>query len=96
MKNERNMTFVIFCYSFTGISCSHNRCPYYFTESIRSKTGFYGRKCNDLFSIIFKQCQRETDVNEEYLFGEDCEVTTFGVFTVKTNSKAPFAKGHII
>lgn len=110
MKNERNMTFCyfsrrklkwenwkFFLFNFTGISCSHNRCPYYFTESIRSKTGFYGRKCRNLFSIVFGLCQRENNIGEEFLVGEDCDVTARGVFTVKTNSVSPFArgKGHI-
>lgn len=58
--------------------------------------GFYARKCPNLFSIIIGLCRETRDIPKEYKAGEDCDTSTRGVFTVKTNSKAPFAKGHII
>lgn len=86
----------IFIISFPDLSCSHNRCPYYFTESIRSNVGFYGRNCRNLFSIIIGLCRGTRDIHQEFLAGEDCDISTRGLYTIKTNSKAPFSKGHII
>ena len=61
-------------------------------ESIRSTVGFYGWKCQSYFHYVLGLCP--FIANDMFLAGENCDITTRGMFLVKTNSKFPFAMGH--
>jgi Lipase len=74
------------------LSCSHHRCPNYFMESIQSTKGFYGWKCQSYFHYVLGLCPY--NANDMLLAGENCAVTTRGMYLVKTNSEFPFAMGR--
>lgn len=61
-------------------------------ESIRSHVGFYGRKCKTYLHYIFGLCQNESP---NTLAGEHCDVSTRGTYFISTNSKYPYARGHM-
>lgn len=61
-------------------------------ESIRSTQGFYGWKCQSYFYYVLGLCPFTS--NDMLLAGENCDVTTRGMYLVKTNSEFPFARGR--
>jgi pancreatic lipase-related protein 2 len=61
-------------------------------ESIRSTKGFYGWKCQSYFHYILGLCSFKA--NDMLLAGANCEVTSRGMYLVKTNSDSPFAIGR--
>lgn len=53
--------------------------PIYFSESISSNIGFYGKPCSNYYAILFGQCN--SDVNNELtplkdgqIMGEHCDI----------------------
>lgn len=62
-------------------------------ESIQSTAGFHGWKCQSYFKYVFGLCP--TNDEQMVLAGEDCEVTSRGLYLVKTHSKFPFAMGPV-
>lgn len=76
------------------LSCSHHRCPNYFMESIQSSVGFYGWKCQSYFYYVLGLCPFNNDDKDLILTGEDCKLSSRGLFLVTTNSESPFAKGR--
>lgn len=74
------------------LACSHHRCPNYFMESIQSAAGFFGWKCQSYFYYVLGFCP----FNDKDLIqaGEDCKLSSRGLFLVTTNSESPFAKGR--
>lgn len=75
---------------FASLECSHQRAPWYFAESINSKTGFWGWVCDNLFEDYFKSCKKTTPF---YEMGEHVNQTARGLVYVETNAEWPFAMG---
>jgi hypothetical protein len=90
-KGLKSFFHILFPLDF--LSCSHHRCAYYFAESISSKLGFYGWKCQSYFNYVFGFCP--FNANELVLAGDKVDSAMRGMFLVKTNSKSPFALGQI-
>lgn len=90
---EFSKTLCLKILSVDIISCSHERCVDYFMESIQSKLGFYGWKCESYFKYIFGLCPFEN--NHMTVAGENCRDTTRGMYLVNINAKYPFAKGQL-
>jgi pancreatic lipase-related protein 2 len=73
--------------------CSH-RAPDYFAESIQSKLGFWGFRCQSYIYYLFGMCKPSSET--QALAGEDCRETTKGMFFISTNPSSPYAIGRII
>ncbi|XP_065095314.1 phospholipase A1 member A-like [Ochlerotatus camptorhynchus] len=73
------------------MACSHHRAPDYFSESIRSLTGFWGWKCESYIYYLLGFCPHN---NYQVMAGEDCVPGTEGMFMITTNSDSPFAIGR--
>lgn len=68
--------------------CSHSRSFIFFIESLNSKDGFYGYKCNSWTHYLSGVC-RENPV----LMGAFTNHSARGVFYLETNKSPPFAMG---
>lgn len=91
-KLVNNISKVKMSHALDILSCSHHRCPNYFMESIQSSVGFYGWKCQSYFYYVLGFCPfNDKDL---MLAGEDCKLSSRGLFLVDTNSESPFAKGR--
>jgi Lipase len=86
----KTCSFLYYIFS-SAIACSHHRCADYYTESIRTQVGFYGRKCRSYLYYIFGLCSGEAATT---LAGAHCGKDTRGMYFVKTNSKYPYARGR--
>lgn len=76
---------------FASIECSHERAPWYFSESINSAVGFWGWHCDNLFQEVFNKCRM---IPPFYEMGEHVNHTARGLMYVQTNAKEPFAQGR--
>ncbi|XP_035773086.1 pancreatic triacylglycerol lipase-like [Anopheles albimanus] len=76
-----------------GGSCSHDRAPQFFAESITSSTPFRAMRCVDHGQIIGGSCTSAgPDANmggQPSNFGRGVQ----GVYYLQTNSASPFARG---
>ncbi|XP_026315683.1 pancreatic triacylglycerol lipase-like isoform X2 [Hyposmocoma kahamanoa] len=75
--------------------CSHTRAVQYFAESINTKVGFYGMKCNTWFGYIIGLCKLFHGNEAKKLFGEYVPLNANGLYYFPTNSKPPFAIGSL-
>uniref|UniRef100_A0A1A9WEZ9 Lipase domain-containing protein n=1 Tax=Glossina brevipalpis TaxID=37001 RepID=A0A1A9WEZ9_9MUSC len=80
-KSQKN------CYKF---GCSHRRAYHYFAESITSKLGFWGMKCEKVSEDTWILYNEE----EEFRMGGEPSTPKNGTFYVKTNDKPPYALGR--
>uniref|UniRef100_A0ABD2WZP2 phospholipase A1 n=1 Tax=Trichogramma kaykai TaxID=54128 RepID=A0ABD2WZP2_9HYME len=76
------------CYFDFGGICSHLRSYEFFAESITSKVGFYGVKCNNYLSFRLGLCK-----GEQILMGGNNSPTISGIFYLITKSSSPYAAG---
>ncbi|XP_054263225.1 pancreatic triacylglycerol lipase-like [Macrosteles quadrilineatus] len=72
------------------ISCNHFRAPKYFAESINSRVGFLGWKCEDYLDISLNTCEPKRPLIP---MGEHCPIGSSGVYLVETALEEPFALG---
>ncbi|XP_063220701.1 lipase member H-B-like [Bacillus rossius redtenbacheri] len=70
-------------------SCSHNRCPALFAESITTKKGFVGVKCSNWLLYQTGMCS----MNDKELMGDKTSTSARGTYYLKTASSSPFAEG---
>ncbi|TMW54450.1 hypothetical protein DOY81_000442 [Sarcophaga bullata] len=75
------------CYIY---GCSHSRAHNYFAESITSKEGFWGTRCERQSENIWIL----SDSGEEYKMGGEPSTPKNGTFYLKTNDKPPYAMGR--
>ncbi|KAH8358360.1 hypothetical protein KR200_009209, partial [Drosophila serrata] len=71
-------------------SCSHDRAPQFYAESINSTTGFWGRQCSSWLAYLVGLCP--TTGNQE-LMGYHVSVEAKGSYFLETASSRPFALG---
>lgn len=71
-----------------------HRAPDYFAESIQSKLGFWGFKCQSYIYYLFGMCTPSSE--SQAIAGEDCRSTAKGMFFISTNPSSPYALGRII
>lgn len=74
------------CYFY---GCSHSRAHNYFAESITSKEGFWGTRCERQSENIWVM----SDTGEQYKMGGEPSTPKMGTFYLKTNDKPPYAMG---
>ncbi|KAK0168032.1 hypothetical protein PV327_001873 [Microctonus hyperodae] len=67
--------------------CSHRRAWEFYVESVLSPYGFSASQCQSLQMINEDNCNKSNDA----FMGFGVEKKTRGIFTLKTNSKPPFA-----
>ena len=72
------------------LQCNHVRAPKYFAESINSKVGFWGWRCNNLFKYFIGLCPPRLPA---IIAGDSVDKNTRGSFIVKTKDSSPFAMG---
>ncbi|XP_051154434.1 inactive pancreatic lipase-related protein 1-like [Leptopilina boulardi] len=70
--------------------CSHKRAIQLYAESILSKDGFYGKKCDDYDSYQEEKCNGEIAL----MGGIKKNFKFKGKFFLHTRDKPPFAVGH--
>ncbi|XP_066142114.1 pancreatic triacylglycerol lipase-like isoform X1 [Euwallacea fornicatus] len=71
-------------------SCNHHRAPLYYAESINSRVGFWGWKCESFVQYLLGGCPP----NEVQIpLGERVSRYVFGTYMVITASATPFAIG---
>lgn len=75
------------CYFY---GCSHSRAHHFFAESITSREGFWGTRCERQSENVWVM----SDTGEEYKMGGEPSTPKMGTFYVKTNDKPPFAMGR--
>lgn len=75
-------------------SAPSHRAPDYFAESIQSKLGFWGFKCQSYIYYLFGMCKPSSE--SQAIAGEDCRETTKGMFFITTNPSSPYALGRVI
>ncbi|XP_044732361.1 lipase member H-A-like [Chrysoperla carnea] len=78
--------------------CSHFMAPVYFSESISSNVGFYGKSCPSYYTILFGQCNYDgnnelTPIKNSRIMGEHCDTRSRGIYYVKTAYQSPYALG---
>lgn len=71
-------------------SCSHQRAPHYYLESIRSPRGFWGWACSSYIAYMLAMCPPTNYLVEA---GENIKPETNGMFLIDTNGNAPYALG---
>ncbi|XP_069682919.1 pancreatic lipase-related protein 3-like isoform X2 [Periplaneta americana] len=76
---------------FTDFSCSHNRAPMYFAESITTQTGFWGYQCSDIKYAVAFPSMCDSDYNA--IMGEYANSSARAIYRVDTNAESPFAIG---
>lgn len=69
--------------------CSHKRAFEFYAESILSKDGFYGKKCDDYDSYEEEKCSDEIAL----MGGIEKTFKSKGRFFLHTRDKAPYAVG---
>jgi len=75
-------------------SCSHDRAPYYFIESINSNVGFTGTRCTSQAGVKPTGCDFILgSINQ--MGGEPLRLGS-GVYFSTTNSASPFARGDLL
>lgn len=72
-------------------SCNHNRAPAYYAESINSKLGFWGIRCESLYPHAFGLCAAR---QSQALMGYPVSPIASGTYFLETASESPFALGH--
>ncbi|XP_060657244.1 pancreatic triacylglycerol lipase-like isoform X1 [Drosophila nasuta] len=72
-------------------SCSHNRAPEYYAESIASENGFWGIKCNNWHPHAFGRCTLQ---QTQALMGYPASPNNSGTYFLETYANPPFAAGH--
>lgn len=77
------------CYFY---GCSHSRAHNYFAESITSKEGFWGTRCERQSENIWVM----SDTGEQYKMGGEPSTPKMGTFYLKTNDKPPYAIGKVL
>ncbi|XP_046809017.1 probable phospholipase A1 magnifin [Lucilia cuprina] len=75
------------CYMY---GCSHSRAHNYFAESITSKEGFWGTRCERQSENIWIM----SESGEEFKMGGEPSTPKEGTFYLKTNDKPPYAMGR--
>lgn len=78
------------CLVDVGGVCSHLRSFEYFAESITSNVGFYGRKCDNYWQVLWGKCNGDLGV----MGGVKGELPYTGSYHLKTDKKNPFAMGR--
>lgn len=73
-------------------SCSHQRAPHYYLESIRSPRGFWGWSCSSYIAYLLAMCPPTTS-NHLVEAGENIKTGTNGMFLIDTNGNSPYALG---
>ncbi|KAH9627652.1 hypothetical protein HF086_009802 [Spodoptera exigua] len=71
------------------IPCNHDRCFYYFAESIRNG-GFTGVKCESYEHALVGDCHLEETLQ---MGGIEPKTGKSGVFYLETNAASPFSRG---
>ncbi|XP_017026113.1 pancreatic triacylglycerol lipase [Drosophila kikkawai] len=71
-------------------SCSHDRAPQFYAESINSTTGFWGRQCTSWLAYIVNLCPT---TGKQELMGYHVSQETKGSYFLETGKSAPFALG---
>ncbi|KAK6636253.1 hypothetical protein RUM43_009912 [Polyplax serrata] len=74
-------------------TCSHDRAPQCFAESINSEKGFWGIPCKNYLSFKMGLCN--TDDSKLVLMGDGVDQTKTGVYYLQTNSVSPYALGKV-
>lgn len=74
----------------TDLSCSHARSYQYFAESINSKIGFIGVQCSNYIDYLQNKCANNP---RGIMGGAKPQAGLKGSYYLKTNDKAPFARG---
>jgi hypothetical protein len=69
-------------------SCSHSRAHALFAESIISNR-FVAQRCATLTQALNQACFGETAI----MGGEPGNISTRGIFHLRTNRNSPFARG---
>ncbi|XP_034475485.1 lipase member H-A-like isoform X2 [Drosophila innubila] len=72
-------------------SCSHNRAPEFYAESINSNLGFWGIRCDNWLPHVFGRC---TARQSQALMGYHVSPIMSGTYFLETASKPPYALGH--
>ncbi|KAI5745707.1 hypothetical protein M8J76_013563 [Diaphorina citri] len=73
-------------------TCSHTRSYMFFTESIRTKIGFYARQCNSWSD--YKKGHCKGSVEDMILMGEHVNTSARGKYYLMTASSKPYALGR--
>lgn len=78
-----------------NIICSHLMVVLLYAESINSKTGFYGKKCNIKESKLNEIELEPQDCGGDFVLMGGSEITPVkqGIFYLKTKKSFPFALG---
>ncbi|XP_017765759.1 PREDICTED: pancreatic triacylglycerol lipase-like [Eufriesea mexicana] len=71
-------------------ACSHSRSYIYFAESINSEVGFVGVQCTNYPDYVLNKCANNPT---GIMGGAKLNTTLRGNYYLKTNLKAPFARG---
>lgn len=70
------------------MGCSHNRAPKYFAETVNSKEGLWGRKCDELWKVFVNECPED---GAKELAGEYVNKNLTGYYVVETRKEKPYA-----
>lgn len=73
------------------IGCDHHRSLMYFSESIRSKVGFWGWPCTGMVAYLKNNCPPR---GEAVLMGDNVPQKARGYFLVYTAASSPYALGR--
>ncbi|KAH8282651.1 hypothetical protein KR054_008976, partial [Drosophila jambulina] len=71
-------------------SCSHDRAPQFYAESIKSTKGFWGRQCAGWLAHLVNLCPTS---GEQQLMGYKVSLEAKGSYFLQTASSSPFALG---
>lgn len=78
--------------------CSHERAHIYFAEALRSKRGFWSKKCKSFEDVEEDVCDINSHSNGSLvLMAAELSKANYipeGLFYLETNRKAPFARGN--
>ena len=77
------------CVIDLGGSCSHSLSYEYFAESINSRAGFLSARCSSYADFNMGRCKSNT----AFMGGVEPNLNVNGNYYLKTNMKAPYARG---
>nr|CAD7198462.1 unnamed protein product [Timema douglasi] len=79
------------CYSDGDyLECNHHRAPAYFAESITTRRGFWGWRCDGFFWYLLGMCPPKYPA---LLMGARTDNSIRGYYIVETSSQSPYALG---
>nr|CAD7409625.1 unnamed protein product [Timema poppensis] len=72
------------------LECNHHRAPAYFAESITTRRGFWGWRCDGFFWYLLGMCPPKYPA---LLMGARTDNSIRGYYIVETSSQSPYALG---